>query len=328
MRTPNETRLYKSGGLHYSIQCIDWHYLADKRIAAETYADEYFGFVFNDLVTKYLLGEDITVGEIQYLADGPKLVQATVNYVKVSEAFDTLAEKAGFIWYIDETKKIYFIDRETNDAPWTAEYPYLEATPQLSEGNPLYRNRQYIRGARALTSTQIENLIGDGQAKAFIVGFPLAQTPTIYVGGAGPKIVGIKGVDTGCEWYWNKGENTIYAEAAPADGAAIQVTYIGEYRIIALSTDDDEVLNRMAVEGGGTGYVEDISDDVEADTKESAFETAAGLLLKYCRDAQKFSFSTRKSGLKAGQFLSVNYPPLGLDTSMLIESIDISKRWR
>ena len=177
---PGKTRLFKSGGLYYSIHCIDWHYLADKRIAAATYLGETAGFIFNDLVTNYLAAEGITVGEIQ---DGPTLVQATINYVKVSEALDALAEKAGFIWFIDENKKIYFIDRTTNDAPWTAEYPYLEPTPALSEGNPLYRNRQYIRGAKALTSEQVETLTGDGNIKAFVVGFPIAQEPAIEVDG-------------------------------------------------------------------------------------------------------------------------------------------------
>ena len=138
-----------------------------------------------------------------------------------------------------------------------------------------------------------------------------------------PKTVGIGGIETGFEWYWNKGSNIITAEVAPGDGAVIEVTYIGEYRIIALSQDDAEILKRQTLEGGGTGFVEDIASDVEADSKEAAFETGASLLLKYCRDAQKFSFTTRRSGLKAGQFLSVNYPPLELDIQMLIESIDI-----
>ena len=320
--TPDERR--EGAGLIHHIACADYHYLADKRIAAESYEDTLAGTIVADLRTKYLADEGITVGEIQ---DGPTIKQAVVNYVRVSEAFDALAEKANFVWYIDELKKLYFIDRATNAALWTADIDdptcFIRDSVSLSKGNPLYRNRQYIRGGRALTDEQTENRTGDGNQKSFVVGFPIAKVPTIKENTV-EKSVGIKGLDTGKDWYWSKGDIVLTAEVAPADGVAIQFIYTGEFNIIALSSDEAGIIDRQDVEGGGTGYVDDIAEDTDASSLEAAFQTAAKKLQKFGVMGRKFTYQTHRSGLKPGQLQPVNYPPLNLNNAeMLIEAVKI-----
>ena len=317
---PQKISLYPGGvGFLHTCKCIDWHYLADKIVAAKAYADTAAGTIAADLVTTYLAGEGVSVGEIQ---TGPTLKQVVANYVKLADVFDTIAEKTGFIWDIDELKRYYFIDRATNAAPWAAEYPYIKSVPEpsLTGGNPLYRNRQYVKGAQSLTALQTETRTGDGATRTFTLGFPLALEPVITVGGVAQD-VGIKGVETGKDWYWSKGDSTVYAETAPALAAAIVVEYYGQYRIIALSYNKAEITRRQALEGG-TGYVDDVIDSPNDTSKEAAFETGAGKLLKYCRDAQKFVYATERKGLKPGQLQPVNHILTG-SQSMLIDSVDI-----
>lgn len=319
--TPEEKR--EGSGLTHFIFCADNHYLADKRIAAESYENTLAGTIVADLRTKYLDAEGVTIGEIQ---DGPTLKQVVVNYVRVSQAYDALAEKANFIWYIDELKKLYFIDRATNAAPWTAtNLDMVRGSARLFHGNPLYRNRQYVRGARALTDEQTENRTGDGEQKSFVVGFPVARAPTIKEGDPlEEKTVGIKGLDTGKDWYWSKSDIVLTADTAPADGGAIQFIYKGEFNIIALAEDDAAIIDRQDVEGGGTGYVDDIAENTDASSIEAAFETAAKKLQKYTPMGRKFTYQTHRSGLKPGQLQPVNYPPLNLNNAeMLIEAVKI-----
>ncbi len=321
--TPESQRLGKTSGVVWTITCVVNTYLADKRIAAESYESQTAGYIVDDLFDKYLAAEGVTIGAIQ---TGPTITQAVINYVRVSDAFDALGEKAGFIWYIDEDCKLYFIDRITYTAPWTATSDDMlpDPRPRLSGGNPLYRNRQYIRGGKAVTDLQTENRTGDGETKSFALGFPLAQEPTITVDSV-TQTVGIKGVETGKDVYWNKGDNTIYFDTAPANTKAIVIQYYGQYNIIAISTDNAEIATRQAIEGG-TGYVDDISDEMDNDTAEAAFQSAAAKLQEYCRDAQQFTYSTRRYGLKPGQLQTVNYPLLGLSSvQMLIESVRITQ---
>lgn len=318
IETPEITRISPTGGLYHHIRCTDNHYLADKRLVVAAFAvPTDAGVIATALHTDYLAGEGVTVGSIQ---TGPEIPEAIFNYVTVAEALDILAEMAGFTWFIDEQKRFFFVDRTTYAAPWTAAIEDMtKRTPSLSTGNPLYRNRQYIRGGMGLTVLQTENRTGDGVTDVFIMSFPLAKEPDITEDGA-PMDVGIRGLETGKDYYWSKGDNIIYAEVAPAGAVAIQFQYYGQYPLISLALDEGGRIARQAIEGG-TGIIEDIIYEAH-DSGVSSQESARAKLTDYCRDAARFRYQTTRSGIKPGQLQTINYPLLGLNnTEMLIESV-------
>lgn len=319
INTAERKPISPSGGLYHPITCMDNHYLADKRLVVESYSSELAGDIVKDIRTKYLAAEGITIGEIQ---DGIEISEAIFNYIKGSEAYDALAELTGFTWFINELKKLYFIDRSTNASPWAFTRSDAIRGSKLIEGNPLYRNRQYIRGGTGVTSLQVEDRTGDGSTEAFAMGFPLAEEPTITENEV-EKTVGIKGLETGKHWYWSKGDNTIYAEDAPGDGVAIQCSYKGQYPLISRADDWGGVADRKAIEGG-TGIIEDIVHEAQHESGAASTESAAAKLAEYCRNAEKFIFQTHRSGLKPGQLLPVTYLPFGFSShDMLIESVVI-----
>jgi len=318
--TPEETR--KGSGLHHKIYCADYHYLADKRIVAKSYTNTLAGDIVKGIRTDYLNAEGVTAGTIQ---DGPTLKEVIANYVRASDFFDALAEKANFIWDINELKALNYLDRATNAAPWVATYlEIIRGSARMSQGNPLYRNRQYVRGGKAETSEQVENRTGDGEQDSFAMGYPLAKVPAITVVDRGTQTVGIKGIDTGKDWYWSKGDPVVTAAVPPEDTKAIQVTYIGEFNIITLSEDEDAIIDRQTVEGGGTGYVDDIARDPNLSTIAGAFETAAKKLQRYAVMGRKFTYQTRERGIYPGMLQTVNYSPFNLSNAeMLIEAVKI-----
>lgn len=320
--TPDKVAMAPSGGLHHPIRCTDWHYLTDKRLVVASYTTEDAGVIVTDIHTDYLAAEGIGIGSIQ---TGPEIPEAVFNYVTVSEAFDALAEMAGYTWFIDENKDLYFVDRTTYLAPWN----WSVATPQpagslarLSEGSPLYRNQQYVRGGTGLTVPQVENRTGDGTTYIFIMGYPLAKEPTIVETPPGlpAKTVGIKGLETGKDYYWSKGDNIIYAAVAPDIADAIQFTYQGQYSLITLAKDEGAQIARAAIEGG-TGIVETIAYEAH-ESGASSQESARAKLTDHCREAAKFCYQTTDSGIRPGQLQTINYPLLDLNNvEMLIESV-------
>lgn len=319
-----KTRIGAGNSLLHRISCVDWHYFADKRIAAESYTSQTAGYIFGDLVTKYLVDEGITVGTIQL---GTTVREMVINYVPLTQAFDKLSEAMGFIWYIAPDKKIYFVERSTTPAPFaigegdilTRGHGFLDASPQ-------YRNRQYVRAGRDITDTQVETRTGDGTTKAFAMGYPLAQVPAITVN-AVTKTVGIKGLDTAKDFYWNKGDPIVTAAAAPSSGASIVITYKGEYNIMVLAEDPTKITSRKGIEGG-TGLVENVADEPSMNTRDAAFDSAKARLSKYGVEGQKFEFATGRIGLKSGQLVTVTCSPYGVSaTPMLIEAIDIYDQW-
>jgi hypothetical protein len=323
LEAPDTERLEADTAVRHTFRAADWHYLADKRIAAASYESQTCGYIVQELITNYLAGEGITVGEIQA---GPTITEAIINYARVSDALEALALKAGFTWWIDQYKKLWFIDRATYVAPWaitTAEI--MPGSAKLNRANPTYRNRQYLRGPTSQTSLQTETRQGDGNLTAFTMSYPLNKVPVITLNG-GVQTVGIKGLDTGKDWYWSKGDAVIAQDTGGAvliSTDVLSVAYYGQFPMIILSEDIGEVLARQAIEGG-TGIIEDIADAVNVTTEAAGFELAAGYLRKYCQNAAKFTFQTRREGLMPGQMATVTHGPLGLAAEeMLISSVQM-----
>ncbi len=323
--TPGRARVGATGSeLLHDIECMDNHYLADKRLVVKSYSGQTLEFIVEDILTDYLVAEGIAEGAIQ--SPGPVISEAIFNYVKVSEAYDALAELSGYIWYIDEDKKLYFLDRATNAAPWNLDsvtYRPIKGSVHLSTGNPLFRNHQYVRGGTGITAQQTEDFTADGVVTAFTVGYQISTAPTITED-AGGQTVGIKGIDTGKDYYWSKGDATVVAAVAPANGVAVQIVYYGQYPLIALATNHASVLARQALEGS-SGIVEDITTEAQHDTADGMRASAKAKITQYCQDAEKFIYQTTDVGLYPGQLQEITYSPFGFAAhEMLIESIRIA----
>lgn len=319
--TPEGEVLTPSGALYHQISCMDNHYLADKRIAAKVWENKPSASMVSELVTDYLADEGVSVGQIQ---TGDTLTRVVANYVPVSDVIEAIAEANGFVWYIDADKKLYFIDRTTNTASFdlTASNVLDTPTPHYSKGNQQYRNIQWVRGGTDTTS-QTENFIGDGSQKAFTVGFPINSEPTIIEDSASQS-VGIKGVESGMDYYWSKGDPVIVAETAPSNNAAIQIQYEGKYKTIIMVRDDLAVASRLTVEGSGTGQVENSITNTDLDSRAEAQEFGQAKLTQWCQNAEKFRFTTRTAGLQSGQILNVTFSPFGFAShDMLIESVNV-----
>ncbi len=324
--TPGRAKLAPKVGLLHDIVCMDNHYLADKRLVTRAYTTpgQTLGDIVTDIWTDYLAAEGITVGAIQ---TGPVIESAIFNYVTVAQAFDALKELSGFTWFINELKALYFVDRSTYAAPWNLDgitHRALKGSTHLSTGNPLYRNRQYVRGGKGITTLQTEHFTGDAVIKSFALGYPLALEPVITEDGGAPLSVGIKGIETGMAYYWNKGDEVIYADTAPGIGVDVEVQYYGQYPLIVLATDEAARVARQAVEGG-TGIVEDIVTEAQHESSDAAKESAIAKLTQYCQDAEKFTYQTYDSGLAPGQLQTITHTPSGFTAhEMLIESVSIS----
>lgn len=310
----------------WQIQATDMHYAADKRLAAKAYQQTAVEDIVVDLYTDYLEPEGIGLGQID---TGIILEEAVFNYVPVAQALDALAERVGYWWRIDENKNLYFVQRGTNIAPFTATPDkMLHTSIRVEHSNPKYRNVQVVRGARDLTSLQTEVQVGDGEKQSFVVAYPIAKVPTVEIsigGGAWTaQTVGIRGVEEGRDWYWSGGDNTIsqdFAGTPLGDTDRIRIQYQGEFPVIIISRNPGEIIGRQSVEGGGTGQVEEIITENSQSTREGAFQLAAQLLEKYSTIGRSVTFTTRQRGLSPGQLVTIDLPTYKVNGQFLIESV-------
>lgn len=314
----------KDRRVFYNMQCIDWHYLADKRIIAKAYKDITCGVIIRDIVTNILSNEGIKVGKID---DGALLTEAVFNYTKASKALETLADKSNCIWYIDAHKNLYFISRKafkfetniTNDN-------VIEDSVKVRVSSPMYRNKQYIKGGKDITDPLTQKFKGDGENQTFTVGFPIAKVPTVKLNNV-VQAIGIRGLDENKQWYWSKGDNFITQEQqaiAIKASDTLEVTYQGEFDIVVITHSESEISN-LAAREGTTGIVEEVEDDVEIRSRDDAFKSANAKLQKYGVIGRQVSFKTWVDGIKSGQVLIADFPQYNLNNvELLVEGVTIT----
>lgn len=268
--------------------------------------------------------------------DGPVVSAAVFNYAPVSACLDELAERAGVTWWIGSDLQLRFVAPGSVRAPWDPTHDDIIGEPKVDDSAPLYRNRQYVRGGLDVTDPQTEQRPGDGDTRAFTMSYPLAKVPTVTVNGAA-RTVGIRGVETGKDWYWNKGDPVISQDqaATPLTGAdTLQVTYQGQYAVVARAESPEAVEDRRSVEETGTGLVEHVEDLAGAPGRDALFEAAKARLSKYAVIGRTVTFVTDRPGLSAGQTIVLDLPERGLDQAeLLIAAVQIydrqgQLRWR
>lgn len=297
-----------------TIRGVDMSQLADRFLVAETFetADQTAGDIVTLLLADYLAAEGITAGTIE---DGPTVSKAIYNYVKLTDVLNEIAERCGFTWWINEQDQLNFMDRQNITASISlsdASRPFRKLRMSMSRG--AFRNRQYIRGGLTQTDQRVEQFAGDGIRRNFNLIFPADSAPTITVSLVS-KTVGIRGLDTGKDFYWNRGEREISQDdsATPVtDGATILVTYVGLYPLLAVGEDLGMIQDRIAAEGG-TGVYEQILQDIAIDDQQLAEEKVEGLLSRYAslqpEAALEMDIADTAQFLMAGQILSMDLNP-------------------
>ncbi|MFB3894924.1 MAG: hypothetical protein ACE14V_01325 [bacterium] len=331
-----EKHIAGSTQIVHTIECIDNHYLAQKRTVAKAFQDETVETCVHWILDNVLSEEGVTEGEIQ--TTGVTISQKVFDYVSASDAMDTLSEYAGFTWFIDVDKKLYFIDRTTYTAPFdisvvSGEVLYVEEDSlEVTDGNDEFRDIQYIKGGQAETDTQTEYFKGDGVQTSWACGYKLGREPTIYVSLNGGEYVeadvGIKGVETSKDFYWSKNDPIITqdpTETKLTSVDTIKIEYVGLYAIVVKSANYAAIADRLAIEEVGTGKVECVAEDSLATTRDSALEKANSILDHFSVVGKKVTYRTTESGLSAGQLQHITIPMHDLDDDFLITDIDITE---
>jgi len=202
---------------------------------------------------------------------------------------------------------------------------------KASIGNRDYRNKQYIRGGKAETISRTDSWLGDGEQRTFVAGFPLAKQPTITVNAVSATIA-IRGIgDPNADWFWAAGSTEITQNSSDpvvASGIIIELTYVGLFDIIVLSTDSQEVARRKAIQGFGSGIVENVAKDTTLKTSAVAFQFAAGKLGRFAVEGRSLTWQSElQVGLEPGQSILVNMPSRGFDNvTMFIPEIETLDR--
>lgn len=343
--TPKEVKPGLQPSLLHSISCADQHFLADKRVIATSYVNKTCGFIFQDIVNKYLLSEGITVG---FIYDGqtpsptlyPSLTlypggnvglipSATFAYCTAAEAFNALVTAASssgvpYYWQIDQSKRIWFVPYtsivNSVDVDGTQ---IVDRSASVSRQNATYRNTQYIVGGTQQTVQQTETRKGDGNTQAWPMSFAFSTVPTVKVNSV-TKTVGIKGVDSGKDFYWAKGDPILAQDSGATKLVStdtLQVTYYGQFPSVTISQNSAQVSLEASIDGS-SGIIEEVESDDTLTSVSDALAEAGRFLSRYATQGIQLQFTTLQTGFVQGQLINVDLPDFGLSgAQFLIESV-------
>jgi hypothetical protein len=329
LQEPSEQLLFNGDCLthnRHSLRAASYDTLADRAMVAAAYVAETLQAIAQDIVATTSLAAD-GVTATDYVDVGPTLTK-TFNYLPASQCFDALCEESGFSWWIDADKKLHLQAKAAVVAP----YGMSDADPRctwlrVSRRKTNYRNVQYVRAGVELTSSRVESFAGDGERKTFTLAYPVGVVPAVTVN-AVSKTVGIQGVETGKDWYWNKGTNEITQDdsgTALATTDTLAVTYQGQYPVIVAARNESEIAARAAIEGGTGEYVR-VDDDPTINSAAVALDKANALLARYGSIEDVVEWETWEPGLRAGQLISLSFSKHAISGEYLIESVQARSR--
>lgn len=167
---------------------------------------------------------DLTVAALHpNIGLGALIPTADYSNTYLSDNLNDLAKKSDYTKYFDQYLNFVFGPRVAQPAPWILQSSdqqlLLEGPLTVDYSADLYRNEMVLTGVVA-TGTGSETKIGDGTTTSWSVGGDLTAPPTVYVNGQ-LKTIGIKGKDTGKDFYWTSGSNAIDQDSS---GTVLQRT--------------------------------------------------------------------------------------------------------
>lgn len=344
-------KVYNDDVIFLDVDAVDFNWLADKRVVAADYREQYAGDIVRDLLTNFLEPEGVSAGTIE---DGPFIEQVIFNFSSLAAALDELADLVGFVWKIDYNKILNFTAFASTQAPIDlneldneTRYRNLRSNKSRSQ----YRNRQYVRGGEDTTNLRTETFVGDGASKSYTLSFKVAEKPTDISVNGSPVSLGIRGLEDDADYYWSANEKEITQDSAGTPLTAsdtLSVSYRGKFPIVIVASDGMKQAERVSVEGG-TGFYEDVETSSSIEASDFAGEYADSLIRKYGFLPEIVSFEADIPDYftpnklynvgfynvgdypeganiyypiyQSGEYLDVSIPSFGINEQFLIDSV-------
>ena len=317
---PEESATPANDRLIFRCAAAEFSAICDRQLVPRVYTNQTLRDIVLNIVANELAAEGISTTGVE---TGPTIKKAVFNWITVTQAFNELGELTGMVWRIDPNKVLQFRDRASIAAPAPLDTVSVRnGTLRIRPDRQHYRNHQVLRAGAGLTDVRIERFAGDSERRTFNTAFKVGTVPTVKVNTV-TKTVGIRQLDTGKDWYWNKGASEISQDPGGTVLTAsddLEVTYQGLFPIIISAALGSEVLARQAIEGGSGRYMR-VEERANLETIDAAIAAVQAILDRWGTISRVITCQTREVGYAPGQLVPVDFPTHSVDDDYLIEAV-------
>lgn len=251
----------------------------------------------------------------------------------IAQDFDDISKQSNLVWDIDQNKAFSMQARNGVPAPWiasaidsdTSNIQYAGVSVETIAD--LYRNTEFLSGGTD-TIAFPETRMGDSISQSWTMGYAVDSINSITVNGI-KKTVGIKGVDTGKDFYYTQGNNSIIQDPSQQIYDNTQTLIFNYNAIVSITVEmrnDAQILAKAAVDGtdGIIALVEDVS--TLNLTKAAIIQLGQGRLDQYAIIGRTAKFTTMRSGLAVGQILPIFMPQFSVINGQFLIT-DVAPSW-
>lgn len=248
----------------------------------------------------------------------------------IASDFDDLVKQCNnFVWDIDKNLNLIFRQRTANPSPWIAHSAdiLISTAPQIENISSLYRNDQFMNNGTDVISFT-KTFTGDGETQTWTLDYPVDTLTSVSINSVKTYTIGIKGVDTGRDFYYTVGSPVISQDTGDLPLVSTQSVTFGYNAQVTITSElrNDSAIAARAALDNTTGVVQEVEDGTGL-SKVAMLQKMQGLLQQYSVDGRTFTFLTTRAGLASNQVLTMFVPQFGVSDSQFLIT-DVSIIWK
>ena len=297
--------------------CKDGVHEFDSLLVSKAYNDTDAVAVVQDIVDNFASGFTLDAP-----LSSPAVKSLRFNYEQPSKCLQALCQQIGWDWYIDPFDVVHFFPKGNESAPFeitddngNAIYNSLSFSSNIVE----LKNSVFLRGGEYLDevseSDALDKYEADGQQVLVNLGFKY-NLIEVTVDGT-PKTVGIDNIDDPLDFdcLYNFQEKLIRFREDNKPAAGELVKAFGNVFIPLIVQAEDTVSIDQYGRKEGISIDKTITSVLEAEA------AAAAVLDQWSEGSYEGSFSTRQTGLRAGQTIRITSASFGIDDTFKINRV-------
>lgn len=322
----------------YQVESSDYTYILINKYAQQSYANHTLAYIVADLLSANVdSGYAMTHTNT---ATGPTITTINFNHISLRQCFENLAKITGFIWWVDYSKDVHFVDPTTvSAAPETIKdslspnnHESIAITVDVSQ----VRNDIVVLGGTQESTSYPQVILGDGNAREWVLLYPVSTMTSIELdtgGGYVTKVVGVdpKDDETGNDFMYSPTRGAIrctVTTTTPNATTKIRVTYKYPLPVITEVSSATSITAMKVLEGGDGVHAYTINDSTIV-SSDQARQVALQELAQFANPILSGQFITRTGLLQAGSYfapgqaLTVNLPAwaISVNTTYVIQKV-------